>query len=163
MARDYRDGNTSIPLVVIPAKAEIQETKPGGRMTAGFYRNRIAWPSCAGHSRKAGMAGLNHWIPAFAGMTAEGGPDPGGRLRASSAAYSRPACLLQAGGRQAGMTTKGILDSGGMTQRLSGWQETLFTPPSSFMDRKSCMRREGRRPVAAQRRLESRKRRREGA
>ena len=39
-------------------------------MTTGLYRNRIAWPSCGGHSRKAGMACLNHWIPAFAGMTA---------------------------------------------------------------------------------------------
>ena len=57
--------------VVIPAQAGIQETKPGGRMTTGFYRNRIAWPSCGGHFRQAGMACLNHWIPACAGMTAE--------------------------------------------------------------------------------------------
>ena len=35
--------------------------------------------------------------------------------------------------------------------------QSFVISSSSFMDRKSCMRREGRMPVAAQRRLESRK------
>ena len=33
--------------------------------------------------------------------------------------------------------------------------EYFTPPPPSFMDRKSCMRREGRMPVAARRKLES--------
>ena len=47
--------------------------------------------SC-GHSRYAGMACLNHWIPACAGMTARG---DSGLHRASSAVCSRPACGRQ--------------------------------------------------------------------
>ena len=68
----------------------------GELMTVRFYRRRITWPACSGHSRPGGN-GLNKpldsglrrndegWIPAFTG-----------RLRTSLVTCSRPACGGQA-------------------------------------------------------------------
>ena len=102
------------------------ESRSGGRGVKGWQglSDGALGCRCYGcHSRYAGMACFNHWIPACAGMT----------VGAEGKAFGRH-------GRGAvGMATNPLL------------------LPSSFMDRKSCMRREGRMPVAAQRRLESRK------
>ena len=47
--------------------------------------------------------------------------------------------------------------SAGDDRRVVGVSSIFISAPLSFMDRMSCMRREGRMPVAAQRKLESRK------
>ena len=54
--------------IVIPAEAGIQEGK------AGMVKELQFLPACRNaaftcHSRWAGMGCINHWIPAFAGMT----------------------------------------------------------------------------------------------
>ena len=56
-------------LIVIPAKAGIQETKPGSQCRPELADARLRG-LLSGHSRTARMDDINHWIPAFAGMTA---------------------------------------------------------------------------------------------
>ena len=66
-----RDGN---PLVFsslsFQRRLESRKRGRGGEGVTGFGRRRVGGhpPGC--HSRVAGMDCLNHWIPAFAGMTA---------------------------------------------------------------------------------------------
>ena len=85
----------------------------------------------------AGIGCYNHWIPAFAG-----------RLRGSSAACSRPACLLQAGAAlprlesPASMQACPYNDGEGWSQVFARHSKgavrmttNLFRPPSSFRRR----------------------------
>ena len=76
------------------------EGRNPGRALAGCWMNssvsRFAPDVLSCHSRCARMYSLNHWIPACAGMTAGWIPASAGRLWASLAACSRPACSRQA-------------------------------------------------------------------
>ena len=152
-------------------RPESRKRSQSSQWTAGFGRRRIARPAWGGHSRAARMNGLNHRIPRPSFQTRL--YHLSGRSRRRSTAYipvgvhpCRRAC--------AGMTARAeVRNLSGIAKRLSGWQlacfllvvipvclhrQALESTPPSFMDRKSCMRREGRMPVAARRRPESRKR-----
>ena len=53
-----------------------EESRNGGREMKGWQAlpdGEFGWRPFDCHSRCAGMYSLNHWIPAFAGMTAGGG------------------------------------------------------------------------------------------
>ena len=104
MAKGLSGWQPACPLfVVIPAEAGIQEGRWRGACThAGFPRFAPNVLSC--HSRYAGMYSLNHWIPAFAGMTAGWLP-----------AYTEMTKEVAVG------------HLSGMAKGLSGWQPTC--PP----------------------------------
>ena len=76
-----------------------------------------------------------------------------GQLRVSSAACSRCCPTTSAACPRRGFTAYVPVGVSINDGRTVGMAINPFQPPSSFMDRKSCMRREGRMPVAAQRRL----------
>ena len=104
------------------------------------------------HSRTAGMDYYNHWIPRPSFQTRLYHL---GRLFPTRLYHLHPC-------RRASMQ---VYIAVGVDSSFrwnddeaidADWQPYSLNPcPPSFMDRKSCMRREGRMPGAAQRRLES--------
>ena len=61
--------NSCQPPLSFQRRLESRKRGRGGEWLTGSGRRRVGGhpPGC--HSRSAGMYGLNHWIPAFAGMT----------------------------------------------------------------------------------------------